>query len=407
MRGSGVILAFAAVSAAGALALVSCKYASTYPPLPFPSPSLAPTFAPGIVNEIAVPTSNATPVSIAEGPDGNMWFTEINGNRVGFTTPVLATPVELAPLPTSNSIPIDIIAAPFGLHQVWFVESGSSKIGVVNTDSRSLVAEYSTPTGNAGPSGLAIDPSGNLWFGEFNVGQLAKITTGGSITEYNLASLGCPSTQPDAVAVTSDGTVWFLDFANNAIGKVTGGGSGCSEVAIPSPASVPENVVVGPDGNLYFTEASSGKIGKVNVSLNPPAVLEYTTPTSISIATVPWGITVSPLDHDVWFSEVNAGQVGRITTGGVITEWGIPGAGTTAIGIAPGPDVVSGAPNDIWFTDGDLNGLPANPIGTNQIGKINIGAVPALGAPKTFSALMRARKLGHIPVHGPWINRRY
>jgi hypothetical protein len=38
-------------------------------------------------NEFWVPTSNAVPFSIALGPDGNLWFTEVGGNKIGEITP--------------------------------------------------------------------------------------------------------------------------------------------------------------------------------------------------------------------------------------------------------------------------------------------------------------------------------
>jgi len=37
----------------------------------------------GKIREFAVPTANSAPVGIATGPDGNLWFTEINGNQIG------------------------------------------------------------------------------------------------------------------------------------------------------------------------------------------------------------------------------------------------------------------------------------------------------------------------------------
>src|SRR5881227_1886279 len=40
----------------------------------------------GTVAEFPVPTANSAPVGITSGPDGNMWFTEIQGNKIGRIT---------------------------------------------------------------------------------------------------------------------------------------------------------------------------------------------------------------------------------------------------------------------------------------------------------------------------------
>lgn len=390
MRISANILAFAVAAALLASAAAGCKYAQTYPPLP--GPSLAPTFAPGVVTEYPVPTANATPFGIAEGQDGNMWFTELDGNKVGRVTP--SGSINEIVLPTGGSAPEDIIKGPAGNRDVWFVESGSSKIGAINVDTLALTEYTSGITPGAGPSGLALDSSGNIWFAEFTAGQVAKITTGGFVTEYPVATT-FPGSTPDAVAVTSDGRIWFLDPGLNAVGYLTFPGPTVNEVAIPTAGSGPEFATVGPDGNVWFTEGLSGNIGKVITSTSPPQIVEYTTPSNAQVPTGPFGITVSPEDNDIWFAELGAGQVGRITTAGAITEWGIPGSGTTAADVAPGPDTSGGPPNDLWFTDNGLTG-----IGTNQVGKINLGAVPASGSRKPLSEL-KSLRTRRIPIHGP------
>jgi virginiamycin B lyase len=51
-------------------------------------------------------------------------------------------------------------------------------------------------------------------------------------------------------------------------------------------------------------------------------------------------------DGALWFTEAFANQIGRITTGGVVTEYPIPTQFSAPRGIASGPD------GNIWFTEG-------------------------------------------------------
>lgn len=50
--------------------------------------------------EYPIPTANSSPQGIAAGPDGNLWFTESNANKIGrITTDGIFTEY---PIPTAN-----------------------------------------------------------------------------------------------------------------------------------------------------------------------------------------------------------------------------------------------------------------------------------------------------------------
>lgn len=72
-------------------------------------------------------------------------------------------------------------------------------------------------------------------------------------------------------------------------------------------------------------------------------------PTSCPPATLggtcqPAGITAGP-DGNLWFTEEAGNKIGRITTGGAITEFPIPSPSSLPVEITPGPDGRSGSPN--------------------------------------------------------------
>jgi len=41
----------------------------------------------GSITEFPVPTADSGPWAITAGPDGNLWFTEYDGNKIGRITP--------------------------------------------------------------------------------------------------------------------------------------------------------------------------------------------------------------------------------------------------------------------------------------------------------------------------------
>jgi len=73
-------------------------------------------------------TPGAFPVSIAAGPDGNLWFTENLAGKLGKITPAGAV-TELACIPTANSGPTNITVGPDG--RLWLTETGANKIARV------------------------------------------------------------------------------------------------------------------------------------------------------------------------------------------------------------------------------------------------------------------------------------
>jgi virginiamycin B lyase len=82
-----------------------------------------------VITEFAIPTQNSEPYGITSGPDGNLWFTEANGNKIGrLTSQGIIT--EFA-IPTQNSEPYGITSGPDG--NLWFTEIKSNKIGSITT----------------------------------------------------------------------------------------------------------------------------------------------------------------------------------------------------------------------------------------------------------------------------------
>jgi hypothetical protein len=94
---------------------------------------------------------------------------------------------------------------------------------------------------------------------------------------------------------------------------------------------------VGPDGALWFTEISASRIGRMTTS---GAVTEFDLPGGSS----PYGI-VTGSDRSLWFTESTRDRIGQLTMAGVLTEFEIPTAGGSPTGIASGPD------GNIWFTE--------------------------------------------------------
>jgi virginiamycin B lyase len=283
------------------------------------------------ITEYPVPTAAGMPWGITAGPDGALWFTELDGNKIGRLT-TSGTFTEYS-VPTPASRPYGITAAPDGA--LWFTEAGGDNIGRITTSGS--FTEYAVPPGSA-PRGVTVGPDGALWFAEAGSNKIGRITTSGSFTEYAIPT---PASDPLGITAGPDGALWFTEEGGDNIGRVTISGS-FTEYPIPTPASLPDGITAGPDGALWFTELSGNSIGRVTTAGSF---------TEFSDIQVPIQITAG-LDGGLWFTAPN--NIGRITTTGSSTEYALPTPGGVPIGITVGPD---GA---LWFTE---------PTG-NQIGRL-------------------------------------
>ena len=103
--------------------------------------------------------------------------------------------------------------------------------------------------------------------------------------------------------------------------------------------SNPYGITTGPDGALWFTEWNAGQIGRIDPTTH--AVTEYGGLTGGG----PYGITTGS-DGALWFAEYFGNQIGRIDpTTHAVTEYGGLTGSSNPYGITSGPD---GA---LWFAE--------------------------------------------------------
>ena len=152
----------------------------------------------GNITEFPVPTAYRDLGGITAGPDGNLWFTESTGNKIGRISPSGA--ITEFPLPTANSGPEGITAGPDG--NLWFTESTGNKIGHISPSG--AITEFPLPTANSGPEGITAGPDGNLWFTEYIGNNIGRISPSGTVTEFVIPTA---SSEPLDITAGPGGTL--------------------------------------------------------------------------------------------------------------------------------------------------------------------------------------------------------
>jgi streptogramin lyase len=283
-----------------------------------------------VINEFALGDGgNPLPCDIAAGSDGNLWFVEHNGNRIGVINSTTRAVGEFA-IPTAGGDPTAIASGPDG--NMWFTEFFGDKVGMINPTTHAIT-EFPVPAPFTGPTSISVGPDGNIWFG-----------TGGSVgyinpTTYAISQFLVSNYAPWVHGITAgqDGNLWFTEFNASRVGVINPTTHEIRDFA--TPGVTPIGIAEGPDGNIWFTEMSAGRIAQMNPSTH--AINEFSVPGSDSL---PVGITAGP-DGNLWFTDLRTGKIGQINpTTHAISEF-VPSTNGQPSGITVGPD------GNLWFTE--------------------------------------------------------
>src|ERR1700737_3841259 len=107
-------------------------------------PSLVSPRAKPLIREHTIPTPDSKPYIAVEGPDGNLWFCESGASKIGCFDRDAGTFREFA-LPAAGSMPVGIAVGGDG--NLWFTEKAGNRVGRITLDG--VIAEFALPTPKA------------------------------------------------------------------------------------------------------------------------------------------------------------------------------------------------------------------------------------------------------------------
>ncbi|GAB4305895.1 MAG: hypothetical protein Kow0097_04900 [Candidatus Bipolaricaulota bacterium] len=350
-----------------------------------------------------LPATNASPYGIALAPDGKVYFTEFNLNRIGQLDPVAN---EIRERQVGEG-PAGLVLGDTGA--VYFTLSQENALELLVFIGGG--AKWSLPTPGAWPEVLVAAPTGpgkvNLWLNERNSSKIARFApaqvfvtlplilsppqpitpivteisptitsvspelypgnpllpppiallvpaTNGPFTEWQSMITDC---YLERVAVAPDGRVWFTQGVA-PISVLDPETNTALVYGIPGGTSA-LGIVVGPDGKVWFTDTLRPAIGVLD-----PATAD------VRLWPIPDGRQPFALALDaegnVWFTDREADAVGCLSPArSEIALYGLP-AGTHPLFLA------LDEAGSVWFTAER----------GNFVGKLSI--VPVLGPPPTL-----------------------
>jgi streptogramin lyase len=316
----------------------------------------------GALKQFRVPTDNSQPRYITEGTDGNFWFTEGNEiftpnpdpntggtfhRNIGRITPagvITEFRIEDGIGPNECSCLLnDIVQGPGG---VLYFTTNNNRLGRITT-AGTLQSFIETPF----PVGDALARhDDDLWISDFNARSIWRYNiTNDHFTEFPISNLG-----PSSIAVDQDGIVWFADAvvvdpslpAQGVIGRLDPADGGAFTTF--NVDGLPRDVSIATDGAVWFTERFTPQgVGRLD-----PATGESTV---FAVDGGPEEIAPAA-GGSMWFTRTTAGNIARITPDGIITAQSKSVKGSQPFGITVASN---GNP---WFTM-----MSANKVATFQL----------------------------------------
>src|SRR5215469_7060253 len=176
------------------------------------SAAAASACANGGVTSYSPPPSTDTPFGITAGPGGT-WYSE--GNRI---VRVQANgSIDQFPLP--DAADAGWLTWPGG-DAVWFSDRGTGRLGTV--DGHGHVVEYQVPGTGASPNGQVV-VDGIVWFTDAPTGRVGRLDP--ATGQFTMFPVPTPHSWPLGITAGPDGAIWFTERLADKVARMSTDGT--------------------------------------------------------------------------------------------------------------------------------------------------------------------------------------
>jgi virginiamycin B lyase len=247
----------------------------------------------GKITEWSVPTPRFAR-DPAPGPDGNIYITVMNGNKIAKFDTKSKTFKEWD-LP-DGARPHGLVVAADG--KVFYTGNGNGSIGELDPATGKVINHF-TPSQGGNPHTAVLDAEGNIWFTGQGGGYLGKLDRkSGKVTEIPMSG------GPYGLSIDKQGRIWVCRMGANALG-IHDPKTGKTEELRTGPGSRPRRIATAPDGMLWVTYYGSGILAKVDPAAKK-VVKEYPMPAGPRGG--PYAVVVDGAGR-VWANEIDTDTV--------------------------------------------------------------------------------------------------
>lgn len=221
--------------------------------------------------------------------------------------------------------------------------------GTNSTKSNTYITEFSVPTYCSQPLAITTDSSGNVWFTQYNTGNIAKFDPFSRIfTEYkNDKWPKGDQSMMWGIASTSDGNIWYTDESHDVLWKYDKNNfTNFNYPKSENGQTFPQRIVI--DGQKILVNDFTGNKITLFDSSQSGKEIQYFIKNSPTNDTLTASLTVDP-DKKIWYT------VWKFQEGGKLVRYDPQMSNGTAFNLPFGmlaPNGISSGPeNKIWITD--------------------------------------------------------
>jgi virginiamycin B lyase len=287
------------------------------------------------LREYAVPTGSH-PHDVAPAPDGTVWYSAQTAGELGRLDPATGK-VQHVKL-GDGSAPHGVILEPDGA--AWATDGGVNAIVRVSPDGKSI-RRFPLPA-DRGPydlNSLVFDKRGTLWF-TGQGGFYGRVTAGTGRVEVWDAPRG---RGPYGMAVTPSGGIYFASLAGSYLGRIDPETAKVTVIDPPTAHAGTRRIWSDLRGRLWISEWDAGNLARYDPAAK--AWKEYRLP---GRAPRPYGVYVD--EHDmVWLSDWGANALLRFDPQTERFEsFPLPSA-------SAGIRQLNGRPGQVWGAESTVN----------------------------------------------------
>ena len=195
------------------------------------------------------------------------------------------------------------------------------------------------------PSGVALDPDGNVYVVDSQLNTLSKLDADGQVL-WTAAppAASSSSEQLVAVAVGPDGAAYVLDSGSGVVLRFEPGGDFAGVVVPDTPVYHPRGLAVGPNSDLYLADTGGGRELHLNARGNQLGHIGGSDNAAAGLSQ-PTGVGVTS-DGDVIVVDPAAKKVFHFAASGAsLASWDFAGGETVN-----GPQVAVDGNDTSWVT---------------------------------------------------------
>ncbi|TXL82228.1 hypothetical protein FHP25_00585 [Vineibacter terrae] len=279
-----------------------------------------------------------SPIAIAAGADGSIWFTIDRADAIGR---LRNGRIERLPTPSRNIEPLGLAVAADG--SAWYTDLAGR--GITRIGSAGEIARFVLDTPITRLGRLAIAPDGAAWFADQTGYGMTRLKDG-VFTRFQIESA---RGGPYGVAVAADGAVWATLQSGNQLLQLAADGTSRT-INLPRDGAVPTDVAVGADGSVWFLQFRANRIGRFKDGQFSDVEASRENAGLSGIAVAPNG--------DVWFGMLRRASLGRLRDGH-IAVFALPRDNARPFSVAVDRD------GNVWYADitGFVGMLPARSAG--------------------------------------------